>query len=77
MVAEEVEAEVGAAGADGASRDGGDDGGGDDDQQSQPSYARQHPGPRPLRSAARVSRHASGRPLRLLRVRLRQKPRGI
>ena len=73
-VAAEV-AEAGAAGADDASR-GYDDGGGDG-QQAQPSCVHQGPEARPLRSAVRVSLHASGRPLRPLRVRLRQKPRGI
>ena len=67
--------EAGAAGADGARRGGGDGGG--DGQESQPSYVRQDPEARPLRSAARVSLYASGRPLRLLRVRLRQKPQEV
>jgi hypothetical protein len=72
---EEVAAVVAEAeGAYGASRGG--DGGGDG-QQAQPSYVHQGPSARPLRSAARASLHASGRPLRLLRVRLRQKPQGI
>jgi len=73
VAVEEVEA--GAAGADDSSH-GGDDGGGDG-HESQPSCVHQGPGARPWRSAARVSLHASGRPLRLLRVRLRQKPREV
>ena len=76
VVAEEV-AEAGAAvEADGASRGGGDGGGGDG-HESQPSCVHQGPEARPLRSATRVSLHASGRPLRPLRVRLRQKPREV
>ncbi len=74
-VAAAVEAEAGAAGADDASRGYGDGGG--DGQQAQPSCVHQDHEARPLRSAARVSLHASGRPLRLLRVRLRQKPREV
>ena len=74
VVAEEV-AEAGAAGADDSSH-GGDDGGGDG-QQAQPSCVHRDPGARPWRSAARVSLHASGRPLRPLRVRLLQKPREV
>ena len=72
-----VAVEVGAAGADGASRGGDDDDGGGDGQQAQPSCVHQGPEARPLRSATRVSLHASGRPLRPLRVRLRQKPREV
>lgn len=74
----EVEAEVeeaGAAEADDASRGYGDGGG--DGQQAQPSCVHRGLSARPWRSAARVSLHASGRPLRPLRVRLQQKPREV